>query len=174
MENSSIEEGKQPSRIEIPRSNGQDTDRPLPELDERLDCNEQQRNDNAFYSDLQDTNEICLLYLHLGSGDEQTRCTVTNAKSFKRPFWGWLGGRWRRMGWTVAILDPNHLPGSRRLPRFSLAHEFHCVDRFNLVLRVLSWAGGEWKDVVEVLIVLMGLESGGVCLLLFIFNAVKL
>jgi hypothetical protein len=62
----------------------------------------------------------------------------------------WLGGWWRRMGWTEAIIDPNHLPESRRLPRFSLAHEFHCVDGFNLLLRVLSWAGGEWKDVVEV------------------------
>jgi hypothetical protein len=77
------------------------------------------------------------------------------------------------MRWTEAIIDPNHLPESRRLPRFSLAHGFHCVDGFNLLLRVLSWAGGEWKDVVEVLTVLMSLESSGVCLLSFIFNAVK-
>jgi hypothetical protein len=75
------------------------------------------------------------------------------------------------MGWTEAIIDPNYLPESRRLSRFSLAHEFHCVDGFNLLLRVLSWAGGERKDVVEVLTILMSLESSGVCLLSFIFYA---
>jgi Heterokaryon incompatibility protein (HET) len=68
------------------------------------DCDEASRIGPSLYRDLQDSNEIRLLYLHSGSGEDLVKCTLEHAKFFEQPQYEALSYMWGSQNTLKTIL----------------------------------------------------------------------